>query len=70
MVGVGLIVVNFVKCIIDIILNRVAWCVRFFYRLRVLKMPCGVCRCLYFRFSKRRRSGCCVGLLIWFALNI
>lgn len=31
MVGVGLIVVNFVKCIIDIILNRVAWCVRFFF---------------------------------------
>ena len=29
MVGVGLIVVKFVKCIIDIILNRVAWCVRF-----------------------------------------
>ena len=30
MVGVGLIAVNFVKCIIDIILNRVAWCARFF----------------------------------------
>lgn len=29
MVGVGLIAVNFVKRIIDIILNRVAWCVRF-----------------------------------------